>query len=90
MEKFSKLQAACPWKNKVVGAGIYPINSNKKSLHSNMSITIQCNIHVYLHIHISDVLASAHGQTLAQTGSGRPSVSDLNPLPHFFDKWSFA
>lgn len=27
--RFSHLQAACPWKNNVVGAGIIPINSNR-------------------------------------------------------------
>lgn len=48
-----------------------------------MSITIQCNVHVYLHIHISGVLATARGQMLAQAGS----VSDLNPLPRFFEEW---
>lgn len=58
LEKFLQLQAACPWKNNRVGTGIFPINSNR-NLHSNTSITIQCNVHVYLHIHISGVLANA-------------------------------
>lgn len=49
--------------------------SNKYSIrnfNSNTSITIQCNVHVYVHIHISRGLA---------VGSGRPSVSHLNPPP---------
>lgn len=42
-----------------------------------MSITIQCNVHVYVHIHTSNVLASAHGQTLAQAGVRVGSQSQI-------------
>lgn len=68
-------QAACPQKSNGVGAGIFPINSNK-IFYTTIRVSQYNAMYMYiLRIHIRRVLARARGRMLAQAGS----VWYLNP-----------
>ena len=77
LEKFLQLQAACPCQKNRVGAGIFPINSNR-----NLNTAIRASRYNAIYMYICVYILGA--------GSGRQSVSDFNPPPHFFEEWSFT
>lgn len=69
LENLLHLQAACPWKGcEGWGTGAFSINSNRNLYTATRAS--QYNVHVYLHIHISGVLACAHGQDAGRGGVG--------------------
>lgn len=77
LEKFLQLQAACPCQKNRVGAGIFPINSNR-----NLNTAIRASRYNAIYMYICVYILGA--------GSGRLSVSDFNPPPRFFEEWSFT